>query len=173
MTSLDELAACEVDLYASVTRAVGSMDQKHAALEAAGVFTAYADVLAGYLRLLDDPAAAHEALKRATFLVWYSVAEPGCFTGVGPIPAPLVQATLAALEAAIARGALDGEFAAMLGYYEAVADFAFTRGGPWPGLARARAVSDPDAWRTEVPPPERPWLRGQMGEYWASISRVT
>jgi hypothetical protein len=172
MVSLESLAAREADLYAAVERAVGRMEEQERALAAGGVFAAYGAVLDGYVRLLAEPAAP-EALKRAAFLVWYEMAEPACFTGVRDLPEGAVLATLAALDGAAARGGIDPELAAMLGYYQTIADFAFTRGGPWPALAGALAASDPDDWRADVPAPAEPWARGQMGAYWASVSRVT
>lgn len=171
--TLGELAAREAEIYTSVEQAAGRMEEKYAALAAAGVFDAYAGVLAGYVALFDDPDAGTEALKRAAFLIWYDVAEPGCFTGVFDLPAPLVRQVLTRLDAAVARGQVDEELEAMLGYYREVADFAFTRGGPWPALAQLLATSDPEAWRARVPVPPQRWSRGQMSDYWAAVSRVT
>jgi hypothetical protein len=125
------------------------------------------------VRLLSRPGAAPEALKRAAFLVWYETAEPACFSGVRDLPGDAVRAALAGLDDAVADGAIDAELAAMLGYYWTLADYAFACGGPWPALGPALAVSDPDAWRADVPAPAEPWARGQMGAYWAGISRVT
>lgn len=149
------------------------MGAKEAALAAHGIFAAYADVLAGYVALFGHADDGAEALARATFLVWYEMAEPACFSGLRDLPEPLVETTLARLDAGASHDALSGELTAMLGYYHSVADFAFTRGGPWPALARQLAESDPYAWHTRVPPASERWARGQMSDYWASILRVT
>ena len=173
MPTLPELSAREAEIAAVVERAVGLMEEKAASLAAAGVFRSYADVLAGYVALLRHPEAGLEALKRAAFLVWYEVAEPACFSGLRDLPEPLVRATLAELDSAAVSARLDAELAAMLGYYHSIADFAFTRGGPWPALDRLLNASDRHAWRTQVPPPEHRWSRGRLSDYWTSISPVT
>ena len=153
--------------------AAGTMETKEAALAADGVFAAYAEVLAGYCALFRDPTNGAEALSRATFLVWYEMAEPACFSGLRDLPAPLVAATLAELDAVSARGEVPRELDAMLGYYNSIAEFAFTRGGPWPALASRLAAADPYAWQEVVAPPIHRWARGQLSDYWASILRVT
>jgi hypothetical protein len=167
------LAEREAEIYSAVECATGLIDERFSALAAAGVFDAYAQVFREYVALLDDPEAEMEALKRAVFLLWYEVAEPGCFTGLCNLPESLSGEVLARLDATVVGEQLDAELAAMLGYYHLIADFAFSRGGSRHALNRWLAASDPEAWRTRVPVPQHPWSRGQMSLYWASISRVT
>ena len=77
---LDRLAGLEARLLEEVGRVTGLMEEKHARLEAAGVFRDYREVHREYARLAADGEA--EALKRALFLQWYALSEPACFTGV-------------------------------------------------------------------------------------------
>ena len=171
--TLDGIARREAEIFSVVEQATGDMEQKYAALAAAGVFDAYADVLARYVDQLDSSALGLEALKRAVFLVWYDLAEPGCFTGLRDLPEPQVRDVLNRLDAAVGRGLLDSEFEAMLGHYHTIADHAFTRSGSRPALERWLSASDPDAWRTQVPVPSDRWSRGQMSAYWTSVTLVT
>jgi hypothetical protein len=170
---LSELAAREAELSARVDHATGTMEEKEAVLAAEGVFDAYADVLSTYCGLFDRPGDGAEALARAAFLIWYEVAEPAVFSGLRDLPETLVEATLKELNTVAAHSSASRELVAMLGYYHAITDFAFTRGGPWPDLAKLLASADPHAWRADVLPPPDRWARGQLSEYWASILKVT
>jgi hypothetical protein len=106
METLCELAVREAEISAEVAHVSGVMDAKEAALASAGVFAAYADLLAAYVSLFGSKDAGAEALARAAFLLWYEVAEPACFSGVRDLPRPLVEATLAQLDAVSAQGDL-------------------------------------------------------------------
>ena len=171
--TLDDLGRRETELLARVGQAKGSMEEKEAELAAAGVYTRYAEIHDEYVKLLADGQNAPEALKRAVFLVWYEAVEPACFSGLRDLPEHLIEATLEHLEAIASGGRLDEEFKAMLGWYNEVADIALGRGGYWPSIDQVLASTDSESWRTAVAASPAHELRGQLGAYWASISRVT
>lgn len=171
-TLLGELADEERELQEFVEGAVGTMTAKERALRDAGVFARYARVFERYLDLAARPECDIEALKRATFLAWYEVAEPACFSGVADLPDDARQRVVDLIEAHATR--LDSEFRWMLASYHAFADHALPTSGA-PQLAAIIASERPDAWKAHLSGLDRMNERGLMGDYWRSVftSRAT
>ena len=162
--TLAELATEEERLMAHVRSLTGSMEEKQAQLARDGVFDAYARVHTTYVDLA--MAGDMEALKRALFLQWYAVSEPGCFTGLWEMMPEAERCVLERVEQLVATDSLDSELVWMLPYYHSISDWYFDQQEGLPLLTewlRERAHRGfPDG---EV---QNPALdgRGQMSEYW-------
>jgi hypothetical protein len=167
---LDALAQLEEQLVARVEALEGFLGERHVALERTGVPHEYAAVLTGYIDLFREPHSRLEALKRAMFLAWYALAEPGEFTGLWDIT-PVHQARVTAeLEAELRDTGGDAELREMLAWYVRVMG-----GAPFgddPACATLAAFIAASEEAEEPVPPWRPSCtagRGQMGRYWASL----
>lgn len=162
--TLDMLAEREANLYLRIAESIGTMESKHAQLEALGVYAAYRDIFTDYKALLDHPEDAMEALKRVVFLAWYEHAEPCMFTGLYLLPGKM-ESAIAYLERDRACAAPDAELSWMLPWYYLIADYAFPDLNKSPCLARFLAAS-----YTTTPAYPAFSNRGQMGDYWNSTS---
>ncbi|HEU4699122.1 MAG TPA: hypothetical protein VFS40_08080 [Gemmatimonadales bacterium] len=180
MITLEELAAWE-DRLAREVEAVGAqagpdLAARDRALEQAGTYAEYASVFGSYvewLELADAPAAAREALKRATALVWLAGVLPAPATGLAELPEQAVRTVRQRLEAACRRGELDTELEWMLPWYYALDPFALVGPEPLPSLEALVTDADATAWRRLAPAPAAPALahRGLLGRYWATLPR--
>lgn len=172
MKSLTKLAATEDRLLGRVEAIDGLLEERHIALERTGIPHEYAAVLTAYTDLLRDPNARIEALKRATFLVWYAVVEPAEFTGLWGLTSGHEARAMAELEGELAHTGGDAELRAMLAWYIRV------MGGPpfnsYPEHSILAALVDAVESSEEEVPSWRPTStanRGQMGHYWSSLRR--
>lgn len=165
--TLAELAAAEAEIERIVRSLTGTMEEKTERLRSAGVFRRYAELFRAYLALAEPPRSDVEALKRATFLAWYEVVEPPCFTGVAELPADSQRRLVELLESLAAE--LDDELRQMLAWYCHIADWAFPGLESHPGLAALVESGDRDGWRAMAGDGERMAGRGLMGSYWRSI----
>jgi hypothetical protein len=163
--TLDMLAECETNLNVRIAGLSGTMESKHEQLEGLGIYAAYRDIFTGYQALLDDPEDGLEALKRVVFLAWYEPAEPCMFTGLFQLPGRTMGSAIAYLERDRACAAPDAELSWMLPWYYLIADYVFPDLKEAPCLARYLGAP----YKT---PPAYPAFsnRGQMGDYWNSIS---
>jgi hypothetical protein len=169
--TLRELAAWEDRLAAAVARARGTAEARDLLLAREGVYADYAAVFGSYTSLISEDEDGLEALKRATFLSWYGVAEPSFLTGIGDLPESTVRRVLEALDARCRATPLDAELSFMVPWYAAVLEPALLR---YPGLdAIARLVeSAGDDPRAGLPRDASPFeARGLMGAYWRSVIR--
>jgi len=161
------------DQEEAILRVVGSitdlMEERHERLVELGVYAEYRAVFGRYLRLLSDPKAGAEALKRALFLSWYDLSEPACFTGVFELPSDSRYLVLEALNSAFTRGAIDNELRWMVPYYYHLTDFAFPNLNDHPELARFLGRADPESYLRGGLESRQFEGRGQMGHYWQSI----
>lgn len=80
MLTIQELTERENELLVQVHGTVGSMNEKARQLLDNGVFNSYRELHNDYASLAITDNV--EALKRAFFIQWYSIAEPSCFTGI-------------------------------------------------------------------------------------------
>ncbi len=104
--TVDELAAREQELLNVVNRMVGTIEEKAAQLQQAGIFDAYLRVHQDYVRLLHDPQQGREALKRALFLQWYAVSEPSAFTGLWELDQAAEEGVVQELDRLLSRSAV-------------------------------------------------------------------
>jgi hypothetical protein len=180
MITLRELAAWEERLAREVERAAadarGDADVADRMLEQGGTYAEYAAVFSSYVEwaeLADDPAAALEALKRATALLWLAGVLPAPATGLAELPAQSVRAVRQRLEALARRGELDAELEWMLPWYHALADFALIGPEPLPYLEALMTDADAQAWRRLAAEhvarfTAQPGERGLLGRWWAA-----
>lgn len=167
MSALEELAVTEAKIERIVGSVEGSMDEKTARLEALGVFERYSRIFSSYLALAEPPRSDLEALKRATFLAWYELVEPPCFTGVAELPGDAGRRIVELLEARVAE--LDEELRWMLAWYYFIADYAFPALGADSELAALLESEDREGWLARRSEAERMRGRGLMGCYWLAV----
>ena len=169
MSALSTIANQEEALLRIVGSLAGSMEQKHDSLVELGVYAQYRAIFGQYLRLLAEPEAAGEALKRAVFLSWYDLSEPACFTGLFELPSDGRYVVCGALNSAFAGGASDEELRWMVAYYYHLTESAF------PGLSAHAELdlflsrADPESYLVARFQQQQFEGRGQMGHYWRSI----
>jgi hypothetical protein len=162
----------EIKLYEVAVSGVGTMGQKEIHLRDIGVFDDYKRLHKQYLALFDQttkPTIKLEALKRLTFLNWYALLEPSCFTGINELDEETVCASFERLNTYLLHDNLDNEFRWMLSYYSS---------WDWILLAYAEPkLSELTAFVKSVDNsishfkqnrPEEMVNRGQMGIYWQS-----
>ncbi|MDQ3649730.1 MAG: hypothetical protein M3458_05505 [Acidobacteriota bacterium] len=170
MMNLDSLNSVEGQLLSRVEQVTGLMKEKHEQLRESGVYTEYGKVYEAYVELIESESEGLEALKRATFLLWYEQAEPSCFSGVFGLSEESSRRVLESLERRAEANVLDSELKWMLPFYDTVAEWMFAK----PDLPNLRAFlsrSDPESWQRMGLKAEDFTGRGQMGEYWLSIIR--
>jgi len=167
--NIDALSLAEHQLLSRVERVTGLMEEKHEQLQQSGVYEEYGKIYEAYIELLGSDSEGLEALKRATFLMWYEQAEPSCFSGVSGLPEKANRKILEALERRTEAGNLDFELKWMLPYYNMIADWVFSRYAVLPHMQSFLAQADSGLWERAGVKAEDFINRGQMGEYWLSI----
>ena len=105
VSALDNLARRELELLSRAHVTVGVIEDKFEQLRESGVFAEAATVHKAYITLAGAPTGSLEALKRAIFIGWYEVAEPGCFTGIGDLDPDQHQRAHGLLDVAYTEGA--------------------------------------------------------------------
>jgi hypothetical protein len=171
--TLDSLSALETTLYKEVAATTGPMEAIDLQLRAKGIYVAYQNVHQQYLTLLEQvtaPLIRLEALKRLTFLNWYSWVEPPCFTGLGELDQETVRDAYARLNTYLLRQQPDQELHWMLSYYSSW-DYALLHYAEPELPALAAFVKSVDTLLPyyEQNRPEQMTNRGRMGRYWQSI----
>ncbi len=167
--SLETLNLAERQLLRRVEQVPGLMEEKHEQLQQSGGFRQYAEIYEAYVHLIESEREGLEALKRATFLMWYEQAEPACFSGVFGLTEEANRKVFEALERRTEAGSLDFELKWMLPYYNMIADWVFPQYADSPHLQSFLAKADPGSWERVGVKGEDFANRGQMGEYWLSI----
>ena len=165
--SLESLAKLEASIQSHIRSVSGTMDEKFAELRSAGVFRQYCEVFEALVHLASESETKLEALKRATFLAWYELAEPACFSGVADLPSDSLSTVTDLIEPLVPS--LDAEFRWMLTHYFSIADYAFPDLGSRPNLCTLLATEESDVWRTKSIEADKMHGRGLMGDYWRSI----
>ena len=164
--TITALALRENELYAEVLSVNGSMQEKHALLEALGVYEKFKQVHNEYARLCDTDL---EALKRGLFIQWYSLSEPNCFTGIFLLNSFAVKNVLDCVYRHLLSNEPDFELRWMLSYYSEICEFMFEEHLQlklfYENLNESYKVDLPDCIDREAMK-----SRGQMGIYWNSIN---
>ena len=140
--SLESLNLTERQLLLRVEQVAGLMEEKHEQLQQSGVFKEYGEIHEAYVGLIESESEGLEALKRATFLMWYEQVEPACFTGVFGLSEKVNRKVLEALERRSKADGLDFELKWMLPYYNMIADWVFSRYAGLPHLQSFLAKAD-------------------------------
>ena len=167
--NLESLNLAERQLLSRIGQVAGLMEEKHERLQQSGVFRGYSEIYEAYVDLIEAEGEGLEALKRATFLMWYEQAEPACFSGVFGLSEKANRKVLEALEYRSEAGGLDFELEWMLPYYNMISDWAFSRYTDLPHLRSFLAKADFKLYERVAVKAEDFTNRGQMGEYWLSI----
>jgi len=167
--NLESLNLAERQLLFRVEQVIGLMEEKHEQLQQNGVFRDYGEIYEAYVALIGSESEGLEALKRATFLMWYEQAEPACFSGVFRLSEKINRKVLESLERRCEAGRLDFELEWMLPYYNMIADWVFSRYADLPHLQSFLAKSDFKLYERVPVKAEDFTNRGQLGEYWLSI----
>lgn len=162
---LAELTAQEEELMRVVVGLSGSMEAKHQTLLDTGVYARYAAIHATYTELA---AQNEEALKRAIFILWYSLAEPECFTGIFSLSESATEQAGQLLQQLVTANELDEEWRWMLPWYYRLTDYAFGNWTAQPAFQQLLTGLPNQAWNPHpvLFPLE---ARGRMGSYWLSI----
>jgi hypothetical protein len=176
--ALDELAEREMQVLGHAKAVAGTMQERERQLRADGTFAESATIHAAYVALAAAPGGDTEALKRAVFLNWYRYAEPSCFSGIDDLGPAATERAYAILADLFVRGAIDDEFAAMLGWYQATGyDIGGYPGddGRWhecatPAMRNHLRSLDGQAHKSHPFARDDLERRGQMGVYWISIA---
>jgi hypothetical protein len=136
------------------------------------MYAEYPAIFNSYLELARsaaDPATALEALKRAVFLVWWSVNALPVETGLTDLPETEARELMELLDSAIKSERADDELRLMLAWYRDAGGYVFEHFGPVRSLDQfIREVSSSDvrrAGRDVI----RTSDRGQLGRYWKSV----
>ena len=167
--SLESLNLAERQLLSRVEQVTGLMEEKHDQLQQSGVFREYGEIYEAYVDLIESESGGLEALKRATFLMWYEQSEPACFSGVFGLSEKANRKVLEALERRTEASRLDFELKWMLPYYNMISDWVFPQGADWPHLQSFLAKADFKLYERVGVKAEDFTNRGQMGEYWLGI----
>ena len=163
---LDDLSKKEQNLYSSVIELEGSIEEKSDKVVYLGITKEYREIHQEYSRLAKSDL---EALKRALFLLWYSVSEPEWLTGIGLLDEGSEKRTIKILDRRLERGRTDYELDWMLDYYSDW-DYIFERFSHFKHFqnrlkskSKTRLPEQIDILKMEQ--------RGQMGLYWNSLTR--
>ncbi|MES2621911.1 MAG: hypothetical protein V4615_13760 [Bacteroidota bacterium] len=173
---LDNLSDREWQLYNDTIFLKGTIENLTQQLSENGTFDKYRLIHQEYLELFNttaDDKTKSEALKRLTFLNWYSILEPSCFTGVDNLDKNTIFNSFSFLNDYIKNNKLDTEFIWMLSYYSCwdwiILTFSENRLGEL-----TKFVKSVDTSILHVPKHQLPKgsmdNRGQMGIYWTRCS---
>ncbi len=152
-----------MDRVHSVT---GLMEEKQESLRQQGVFAQYAQVHSQYAGLIDHATEGIEALKRALFIQWFTVAEPACFTGIFDVAQEARDKVFKQIDGMIRRQELDDELGFMLDWYYNITPWYFDAQSECHNWQRYLATTH------AAPQYENSQFdnRGQMGRYWQSVN---
>lgn len=169
MLGLASLAGWENALLASIAGASGTPEERDAQIERSGLYGEYPAIVNAYVEHFTNSETAHEAVKRAYFLVWRSAMAPPADTGIATLPDGTIRVVIDELDAMARRDETDSELRWMLGHYHAVGPTLLELYGASPRLVRLARAAGGDAWLEARADPRTMEGRGQMGRYWAPL----
>jgi len=179
--TIDELTTWEEQLIDQIHRSFGPMEQRTNQLMEANVFGQYYQIHQNYALLAQE--GNNEALKRAVFIQWYGVSEPGCYSGIpgtnswggGKGLNTVTERNILKLaERLILSDNTDAEFQWMMAWYYLISDFYFEHflGDLSPLVIKLRLLNQTrKLWSDGVPSEAVLTGRGQMSDYWLSIRK--
>jgi hypothetical protein len=166
--TLDEITALEYE-WLKKHPARGFMEERHALFLKIGVYEAGRKIFREYVALART--GDREALRRAIFLYWYSLAEPHELSGIPELDKDLAQEVLGMVDDMLRRGETDTELTWMLPFYYSIADFYLDY--YWPDQfedVRRASKENGDLWKSLCL--ESTFEnRGQLGKYWKGIQK--
>ena len=157
-------------MLASILGAQGTVQERDHQIERSGMYGEYPAIVRAYQELLSDAECASEALKRAVFLVWRGAVELPVSTGIAPLPDGTVREVVDALNVRVRRGQGDDEQRWMLAWYHAQSPDLLDLYGGTPTVMEFAQSCDADAWKHAKTSPGQMAMRGQMGQYWTTLS---
>jgi hypothetical protein len=163
----EELTKIENELYSAVIEIYNQEQTSELSNQLKDIFISYRQVHKDYSDLSKENV---EALKRGLFLQWYALTEPSYLTGIDDIDQDAETIIIDIIEEHICNNTLDNELKWMLNYY-ATWDFVFDRFNNRKGLAQFVANKTDNLFPTKVDR-EAMKKRGQMGQYWNSLTRL-
>ena len=86
--NLENLANKELKIFQKVRELNGTMEEKFEQIKSLGIFDEYKSIFNQYAKAHKENL---EALKRCLFLYWYSLTEPGYFTGIKEFDVELIK----------------------------------------------------------------------------------
>jgi hypothetical protein len=174
--TLENLSEKEWQLYNDTISLKGSIKNLTQQLAENETFDKYRLIHKQYLELFkttSNDKTKSEALKRLTFLNWYSILEPSCFTGVDTLDNSTIFNSFSFLNDYIKDNKLDTEFIWMLSYYSCW-DWIILTFSENKLDEVTKFVKSVDTSILHVPERKLPKgsmdNRGQMGVYWSSCS---
>jgi hypothetical protein len=176
--NIQDLTEKENTLLVQIQNVRGLMEEKTQQLKDAGVFETYNQIHKDYVKLAVDGDI--EALKRAIFIQWFGVFEPGCFTGIpGTNPwgdgmgldVEVEKQSLDLAERYYFSENVDDEFKWMVAWYYSLGDYYFEHFLGASALVKAlgRYGEEYKLWEDGLPSRKSLENRGQMGGYWLSL----
>jgi hypothetical protein len=169
--NLNALANWESAVLASIRGAAGTIEERDAQITRSGMYAEYPAILDSYLELIDSQAPDEirlEALKRTTFLVWYSFYAPSTETGMSEIPESIARRVMQLLDSTLTAERGDDELRAMLAWYRDTFGEPFEFFGPVRSLDPFIRDMTTDDARGALAASDFAG-RGQLGLYWAQI----
>lgn len=163
--TIDQLNEMEDVIFQRVIGIEGTLEEKAMQVEAKGIYDDYKQIHSQYSDLAN---LDNEALKRALFIQWYALVEPGIYTGIGDINLRAERQVIDILNEQIGQNKIDSELYAMVSYY-AGWEFVFDRFencNSLKELLKNRLSYEVIIERIKS---ENLTNRGQMGYYWYSI----
>ena len=164
--TLQELAKRENDLYSKVIELYNQVQTSDTDKQLKDIFSDYKKVHQQYADLASSDI---EALKRALFIQWYALSEPSYLTGISELDEEIENKVLDNLNAFIEHNKIDHELTWMLNYY-ARWDWIFDRLIAFKGFDK-RIVNEQNNELPDTIDREAMQSRGQMGQYWNSLTR--
>lgn len=134
------------------------------------IFADYAAIHREYVELAIGGDT--EALKRALFLQWYRVTEPSSLCGVSDLDTSAEHRLLMLVDSLCESNRLDSELGWMLPYYYLIANYYFQHEVEYPALV-AHCQTHSHGGHVTQPVGFVSDGRGQMGDYWQSIFKVS
>jgi len=174
-TEIDILSAKEIEIWNYAESQNGMMHVLTEKLSTEGIFEQYRNIHRSYLELylrIDDELAKLEILKRLIFLNWYSVVEPGCFTGMEDLDTATIFESYSILNQHLINEKIDTEFTWMLSFYSSwdyiILAFSENKLGKLTAFVKGVDVSVSNYPKNQLPSGIMD-NRGQMGIYWKSM----
>lgn len=174
MLSLHALAHWESAVLASIAGTSGTLEERDAQITRSGMYAEYPAIFSSYVELARDaadPATAREALKRATFIAWYSFVELPVVSGIAELPESTVRELMELLDQTIRAGNADDELRLMLAWYAGTFGYPFEHFGPIRSLEEFTGGLPPDDVKRQASGVGVA-DRGQLGLYWRTLSKA-